>query len=248
MSRRALVRWSTMDRSSSAEALLTWSWEYSTAAAASVRATVLVSFEVGGGEVSWGVGGDGVRTAMDCVLGSCDDGGGVIEVERDFSPGVAGRVSSVVGSSEGSMTSSATAVCGKAGAVVFVQRCGRRTRWERAADAAVAFAARAAGKCRESDATVMRPAWSQASVAVRRKRRGAGGEGDVERAGRRDWGVCMLLLRTVCCRRSSNRRRSDAGRPVHPLSKPSAWKLCETGRGQSLRDMLPLPTAAADRA
>lgn len=63
----------------------------------------MLSFEVGGGEVSCGVGGLGVRTATDWLVGSCDDGGGVMEVERDLSPGVSGCASSVVGISEASM-------------------------------------------------------------------------------------------------------------------------------------------------
>jgi hypothetical protein len=83
---------------------------------------VLLSFEVGGGEVNCGVGGVGVRTGAGRVSGICDEGGGVMEVERDFSSGVSGRTSSVVGSSEGSMTSRATAVCGMVGVVTFVQQ------------------------------------------------------------------------------------------------------------------------------
>jgi hypothetical protein len=78
----------------------------------------LLSFEVGGGEVSCGVGGLGVRTATDWLVGSCDDGGGVIEVERDLSPGVSGCASSVVGSSGVSMVPKYTKSNG------VVQGCG----------------------------------------------------------------------------------------------------------------------------
>ena len=93
-----------MDRSSLAEALSTWSCEYRTAAAASAKAVVLLSFAVGGGEVSCGVGGLGVRTGAgsSCESGSsCDDGGGV--VEADLTESGSARVSSVVGSNGCSM-------------------------------------------------------------------------------------------------------------------------------------------------
>ena len=56
------------------------------------------------------------------MSGICDEGGGVMEVERDFSSGVSEWTSSVVGSSEASMTSRATAVCGMVGVVMFVQQ------------------------------------------------------------------------------------------------------------------------------
>lgn len=67
-----------MDRSSSGEALLICSCGYK-AAAASVKADDwLDNLLVGGGEVSWGVGGVGVRMA-EREFGSCEEGGGVME-------------------------------------------------------------------------------------------------------------------------------------------------------------------------
>jgi len=67
-----------MDLSSSGEALSIRSCEYSAAAASVSTEGWLGSLLVGGGEVSWGVGGVGVRmTARE--FGNCDDGGGVME-------------------------------------------------------------------------------------------------------------------------------------------------------------------------
>jgi hypothetical protein len=77
---------------------------------------------------------------------------------------------------------------------------------------AIAFAARAAGKCREGDATVMRPTLASTNVVKRRGRRRARGEGGVERAGRCGPGACTVLLSGVCVstlrtvRRPSNAR------------------------------------------
>jgi hypothetical protein len=67
-----------MDLSSSGEALSILSCEYSAAAASMSTAGWLGSLLVGGGEVSWGVGGVGVRMTAREVR-SWDDGGGVME-------------------------------------------------------------------------------------------------------------------------------------------------------------------------
>jgi hypothetical protein len=111
-----------MDRSSSCDALLILSWEYSAAAASVSTDGWLGSLLVGGGEVSWGVGGVGVRM-LARVFGICEDGGGVMEdvargagdvkpafamstcaadSERDAERplGVSGAATSVVGMSE----------------------------------------------------------------------------------------------------------------------------------------------------
>lgn len=67
-----------MERSSSGEALVTWSDEYS-AAAASVRIDGwLGNLLVGGGDVSCGVGGVGVRTAAR-LFNTWAEGGGVMD-------------------------------------------------------------------------------------------------------------------------------------------------------------------------
>jgi hypothetical protein len=97
----------------------------------------LLSFAVGGGEVSWGVGGLGVRTGAgsSCESGcSCDDGGGGV-VEADLTESGSARVSSVVGSSGCSMT------CERLGlglGLVGLYRSrssSRRGRWARQAQA-----------------------------------------------------------------------------------------------------------------
>ena len=97
---------------------------------------MLLSFAVGGGEVSWGVGGLGVRTGAgsSCESGSsCDDGGGV--VEADLTESGSARVSSVVGSNGCSM---AGELLGLALGLVGLYRArssSRRRWWARQAQA-----------------------------------------------------------------------------------------------------------------
>lgn len=68
-----------MALSSWTEALLTWSWGYRPAPKSARADAWSGSLVVGGGEVSWGVGGEGVRIAARAA-GACEDeGGGVMD-------------------------------------------------------------------------------------------------------------------------------------------------------------------------
>lgn len=121
--------------------------------------------------MSCGVEGVGVRTGAGHVFGACDEGGGVVELDRDFSSGVFGCIPSAVGSNEASMTSRNMAVFGIVEVMMFVQEvravcrseCHRRFKRE----PAIAFAARTAGKCRESYATVIHPITARTNVTER---------------------------------------------------------------------------------
>ena len=55
--------------------------------------------------MSCGVGGVGVRTGAGHMLRTCDEGGGVVELDRDFKSGVFDCIPSAVGNNEASMTS-----------------------------------------------------------------------------------------------------------------------------------------------
>lgn len=195
---------------------------------------MLLSFAAGGGEVSWGVGGLGVRTGAGsgCESGcSCDGGGGGV-VEADLTERGSVRVSSVVGSSGCSMKCELLEVgLGLVGLYRSTSTLGSRQAQAGGDD-------RVRGACcgAESRKRCDRDAYSTRDSNKRRRaaqssagqRRSAGEHwGCGERAGRRSRGaLCgawayIVALGDVSrlhscepCVPQATQRRRDAGRPV----------------------------------